>query len=155
MWASNFGRVNLCSRLWTFGLDNFDWEEQDEFIFQDTIENVIEKLKWKDFYWQTLNEWYEKDKIIWKFEISYYNTAWRYWDSNEYYIIVEYGYHEWARFDIIAHEDGYFSNIYINKAYDKRLKKTIKECEKVFAKYTNPMRRVGGFSDWTSLYEKA
>lgn len=153
MGASNFGRVRECTKLWTFWLEN-DWEEQNEFICEDTISNVVYELKTKDFFNTSLIKWYEKDKVIWKINVDYYNTAWRYWDSNEYYIVVEFWYHEGGRFDIVPHEDGYFSEIYMNNAYSKRLKKLVKECEKVFEKYTTPIVRVGWFSDGTSLYSK-
>lgn len=154
MGASNFWRLQLCTNLWAFWLSVEDWDNLDAYICQDTIDAVVADLKSKDFFWETLKNEYENYKIIWYFNVEYYNRVGKYWDSNEYYIVVEYGYHEGGRFDIVAHEDGYFSNIYINKAYDKRLKKTISECEKIFEKYTTPMRRVGGFSDGTSLYSK-
>ena len=180
MGASNFGRLQNCSKIFSFGLDDYDrdeiasilvendWEsvptsrEIDDAISEsmsqdcaDTIDNVIYELKTKDWkrYYDYKNEWYGDYKVVWYFQVPYYNRVWKYWDSNDYYIVIEYGYHEGGRFDIVAHEDGYFSNIYINKSYDKRLKKTIKECEKIFAKYTTPMQRVGGFSDGTSIYK--
>lgn len=149
MGASNFWQLQLCSNLWTFGLGGEDTD-----ICQDTIENVKSELNLID--WLYENNWAEWEWYVQvcHFQVPYYNTAWKYWDANNYDVVVEYGYYEGWRFDIIAHEDGYFSPFYMNKAYEKRLAKLIKECEKVFAKYTTPMRRVGGFSDGTSLYSK-
>ena len=185
MGASNFWRLQNCSKIFSFGLNDYDrdeiasilvendWEsvptsrEIDDAISEsmsqdcaDTIDNVIYELKTKDFYWDTMRKWIWKDlKIIWYFTVPYYNREkiWtgevKWWDENTYYIVVEYGYHEGERFDIVEDDRDYFIDSFINKTYNKKLQKTIKECEKIFAKYTTPMQRVGGFSDGTSIYK--
>lgn len=157
MGASNFGRVQECTKLWTFWLDG-----EDEYVCQDTIDNVEKDLweKYAEFNRISVRKYINEYKILWYVLIPFYNRNKTYYseivgcDTNKYYIVVEYGYHEWARFDIVASDDEYFNEDFINKTYNKKLKKTIKEVEKVFAKYTTPMKRVGGFSDGTSLYEK-
>lgn len=157
MGTSNFWRLNLCSNYWTFGLDA---EEDDEFIYDDTRMNVLYELKKKDYFWETTKEWDWNNRIVWYFNIEYYNKEKNYywevkgWDLNKYFIIIEWWYYEGARFDIVACEDDYYNEDYINKTYEKKLNKIIKDIEKVFANYCTPIRKVAQFSNGETIYER-
>lgn len=140
MSTSNFGRLQLCNKYWSFWL-----EEEDEFVFDDTRINVLSELKKKDYFWETIKDWYDKYRIVWYYNVEYYNKIGKYWDSNEYYIIIEYGYYDGARFDIIPNYDKWYNYIYINKTYEKKRKKIIEDIEKVFTNYCVPLVRVGSF----------
>lgn len=157
MGASNFWRTHLPSGIiYAFAMDS-----EDEFAYDDTIENVKSELKQKDYFWETLQEWVKISRIDYKvigyMEVPFYipkedERRYKWWALNSYYIVVEHGYYEWARFDIIEDEDNDID--FQNKAYRKRRDKIIRDIEKIFARHVEvKARKVWSFSNWEWVYE--
>lgn len=149
MGTSNFGRVNLCSSIWSF------WTEEEptsEFEYDDTIENVSQGL----FEIDGVSLCPHNPNALAYFNISYFDKKERYWEDNVYYIFVEGWYYEGARFDICEDSSSYFNEDAKKIAsYNKKVQKKIKEIEKVFERYTIPLVKIAQFSNGETIYERA
>ena len=178
MWASNFGRTNVPSGIiYMFAsaqeADNkFDLllkdeagEEVDEsyrefqtemFVqddYRETIDFVKEKLGLSSYSQIEWRDW--TTKIIGYVNVCLYNKESKEWEDGSINVLVEHGYHDGARLDISI-EDllENFPTSSFNKTSGKKIEREIKRIEKVFAEACSiKLKRVGGFSDGTSVYE--
>lgn len=159
MWASNFGRtVCLSGTIYAFAMGEGDGHTEE--AYEETIELVKSKLMLCEY---ANEEWVDKSRKI----LGYIPFTVNLWMNSEetkgIQVIVEHGYHQWARLDIsledFEDEDCWDSVKYehVPMRYNKRdFAREIKRIEKVFAEVC-PLRlkRVGGFSNGESVYEKA
>lgn len=184
MWASNFGRTNLPSGIiYAFAMQEQANEEFDLLLKDDAGEGMTEDdrdnwvrnevsfnydntIEWleeildgedrlKSNYVKLDWKWIWEKRLLWYTSILLYNKESKNWEDASINIVVENWYHDGARFDIDL-DDLYDNFPPLNKSQQKLIDKEVRRIEKAFAKVTYiKLKRVWGFSDGTSLYEKA
>lgn len=147
MGASNFWRTNLPSWIiYAFAMGQGDGHTEES--YDETIELITQEIS------QYANDEWDWDKKILGYEnVTLWNKSSQEWECASVSVLVENWYHEGARLDISI--DDIDDDLQISKANKRRIDYAISHLESIFAKVCPiKMKRVGGFSDWTSLYSK-
>lgn len=131
-------------------------KDTSEYEYTDTIENVSNDIS--DIVDDIHNEYqkiYTRNSHTFaEFTIPFYDRELKDWIENKYYLIIESGYYEWARFDIVEDDSEYFEeDAKKTKVYQKKLEKKIQEIEKVFAIYCTPLVKIATYSSGEAVYE--
>ena len=147
MGASNFGRTNLPSGI-IYAFAMWYWDGHTEESYDETIELITQEIS------EYANIEYDGDRKVLGYEnVTLWNKSSQEWECASVNVLVEHGYHEGARLDISI--DDIDDDLQISKANKRRIDYAISHLESIFAKICPiKMKRVGGFSDWTSLYSK-
>lgn len=115
--------------------------EDDDFIVDDTIENIKADLQ---FYTKhkkySLYDFGNKRRDVLPIGSIYFN------DDISIDIFITYGYYEHATINIEVNND-------TNKNY-KYIQKTINDIERILSQYTTSVKRIATFSNGESIYQK-
>lgn len=147
MATANFSQPNLSAV--------YACEVQDDWSWDDNIENVTSELKQIDGFY-TEDQWLDRNiKAIGAIYIDVYNWEYREWEEKPIYITVESGYYSGMMFDVD------YSNIYDSyeiretKSLENKIGKVCRAVEKVLEQYTTPLLKVAQFSNGEAIYAPA
>ncbi len=165
MGASNFYYDNILVALPDFNVydddgefvffDNCSFEEHVS-IVQDNMVNAFKKAKNIDVV--PIDGDYDKDARSYPgrvyCRIDIYSNARELYESID--VIVRSGYYDGMNIDyrINGSDEYYLFENRSTKTLDKKVENVIKKLESVLIKSGKHLRRVGGFSDGTSVYEE-
>ena len=145
MGASNFWWLKLADNYYAFWFWD-DWEFEYDLVL-DEVEDELESI-WVS----VVNErtWRDNQKTIGRYTIENYSNKLQENRYIKFRLFVEFWYHEWARFDIEVDEE-YEPTI----TMEKQGKVFVNKVNKIYKKYTTPLKVTASFSNGETRYAKA
>ena len=145
MGASNFWWLKLADNHYSFWFWD-DWEFDYDLVLnavKEELENiwvsVVDEYTWRD-----------NAKTIGRYTIENYSNKLQENRYIKFRLFIEFWYYEWARFDVEAYE-WYEPTI----TMEKQGKVFVNKVNKIYKKYTTPLKVTASFSNGETRYEKA
>ena len=145
MSTANFSYPST-SQHFTIGVDN----EMDEWQFDDAVGIIREELVEVGGY--DVDGWRGDKQLVARFDVEHFNRTYREWEELSIYVTVESGYYQGAMFDIDKSEAECLD---LNKTTQAKIDVIYRKIEKVLARHSLALVRVGTFSNGSAVYQKA
>lgn len=145
MSTCNFSLPNT-SKHYVVGMN-----EDNDFWYDDALENMQCELE--AIGGETCDGWMSNDtRKVARFWVDFYDRYCKCWDGGYIYVTLESGYYEGAMFDIDRDD---LENFELSKTTERRIQRLCNKIEKVLARNTMHIRRIGVFSNGEGIYELA